>query len=362
MEMGDSEVPDVPWGNCAVPFAFRREEPDLETEGDSGGFLSAGACTTIGPRPSNEDQHVLRCEFCSEPGPPAGLFAVLDGHGGAAISVLASRMLAKGLKAELNPLRTGSPAWGSREQRLSAIEKAFHDLDTQLGHKSVSRDCGSTCVVALVSQGSFNVEESCGEAADTCSVALMNLGDSRGLVVRGGTDLHAEMQPGDLLAETEDHKPNNPGEKARIYEADGLVTGGVGMFPARIDGDLALSRAFGDFRFKDNAELPPHKQKVSIVPEVVEVECRCGDLVVLACDGAFDVLSSLEVAAIARQALADHQDTLDVQSALEKAAAAVVNEALLRRTMDNVTCVVVKILSTADGLVAAGAASAPLQV
>lgn len=353
----DGDETDVPWSKCPVPFAFRREEPEFESEGQSGGFLSCGASTTIGPRPSNEDQHVLRCSFSSSSDTPAGLFAVLDGHGGPAISILASRMLSKRLTAELDPLRSGSPAWGSQEQRRLAMEKAFLELDTQLGHKSVSRDTGTTCVAALVVQGSFHSEEPCDEHTDACSVALINLGDSRALVVRGGPDMHAELREGDLLAETLDHKPNDPVEKARIYEADGVVTGGIGMFPARIDGDLALSRAFGDFRFKDNADLPPQKQKVSIVPDVLEVRCRCSDLVVLACDGAFDVLSSLEVATIVRRTLAELEGSMDVQSALEKAATAVCSASLEKGTMDNVTCVVVKILSPADGLATAAEAS-----
>ena len=51
-----------------------------------------------------------------------------------------------------------------------------------------------------------------------------------------------------------DHKPNLPGEKKRIIEANHSV----GMMN-RVDGDLALSRAFGDFRFKDHPRFPPEK-------------------------------------------------------------------------------------------------------
>jgi len=72
---------------------------------------------------------------------------------------------------------------------------------------------------------------------------------------------------------------------------------------------------------------------------------------VLACDGAFDVLESTQVAAIAARELLPGVNNSDgnvaelgsdeSRSAAERAARAVVREALLRGTMDNVTCVVV---------------------
>ena len=48
---------------------------------------------------------------------------------------------------------------------------------------------------------------------------------------------------------TTDHKPDNPSERARIYRCGGTVeeeAGGV----ARVNGDLAVSRGFGDAEYK----------------------------------------------------------------------------------------------------------------
>ena len=44
---------------------------------------------------------------------------------------------------------------------------------------------------------------------------------------------------------TEDHKPFNPREKERIQNAGGSVT------LQRVNGSLAVSRALGDFDFKE---------------------------------------------------------------------------------------------------------------
>ena len=48
-----------------------------------------------------------------------------------------------------------------------------------------------------------------------------------------------------------DHKPNTPSEKSRIERANGFVEDN------RVNGNLALSRSFGDFEYKSNPILKP---------------------------------------------------------------------------------------------------------
>ena len=77
-----------------------------------------------------------------------------------------------------------------------------------------------------------------------------------------------------------DHKPQNEGEKARICAAGGFVDFG------RVNGNLALSRAIGDFEFKKSADLPPEQQIVTAFPEVTVHETTDDDeFLVIACDG-----------------------------------------------------------------------------
>lgn len=69
-------------------------------------------------------------------------------------------------------------------------------------------------------------------------------------------------------------------EKNRITAAGGFVDFG------RVNGNLALSRAIGDFEFKKSAELPPEQQIVTAFPDVEEHELTEEDeFLVLACDG-----------------------------------------------------------------------------
>jgi len=48
---------------------------------------------------------------------------------------------------------------------------------------------------------------------------------------------------------SEDHKPDDPQERKRIYNANGFVEDG------RVNGQLALSRALGDFEYKQNPSM-----------------------------------------------------------------------------------------------------------
>ena len=111
-----------------------------------------------------------------------------------------------------------------------------------------------------------------------------------------------------------DHKPSHDLEKKRIEDAGGTVNFG------RVDGELAVSRALGDFNFKNphNILLPgdfnnmdrggeihlddkeilerARSNKVSAVPDI-EVHNRHAEtdrFLVLACDGIWDVLSNQE--------------------------------------------------------------------
>lgn len=100
-----------------------------------------------------------------------------------------------------------------------------------------------------------------------------------------------------------DHKPQNEGaasltpsasavlthpflgEKARISAAGGFVDFG------RVNGNLALSRAIGDFEFKKSAELSPEQQIVTAFPDVTTHEITEDDeFLVIACDGMFSLI------------------------------------------------------------------------
>lgn len=54
----------------------------------------------------------------------------------------------------------------------------------------------------------------------------------------------------------------------------------------RVNGNLALSRAIGDFEFKKKAHLPPEQQIVTAFPEVItHTIANSDEFLVIACDG-----------------------------------------------------------------------------
>ncbi|KAG9534132.1 protein phosphatase, partial [Aureobasidium melanogenum] len=100
-----------------------------------------------------------------------------------------------------------------------------------------------------------------------------------------------------------DHKPQNEGEKARICAAGGFVDFG------RVNGNLALSRAIGDFEFKKSADLPPEQQIVTAYPDVTVHDLSDDDeFIVLACDGIWDCQSSQAVIEFVRRGIAAKQE------------------------------------------------------
>ena len=70
----------------------------------------------------------------------------------------------------------------------------------------------------------------------------------------------------------------------------------------RVNGDLSVSRALGDFRYKLCATLPAEQQQVSAEPDVeVHKIDKTEEFLVLACDGIWDVMSNDKVCDYIRQ-------------------------------------------------------------
>jgi protein phosphatase 2C family protein 2/3 len=64
-----------------------------------------------------------------------------------------------------------------------------------------------------------------------------------------------------------------------------MAAGGFVDF-GRVNGNLALSRAIGDFEFKKRADLSPEAQIVTAYPDVITHDLTDADeFLVIACDG-----------------------------------------------------------------------------
>jgi len=225
----------------------------------SGNGMDVALSSMQGWRVDQEDAHVVEVSVSGHK--ELGWFGVFDGHGGSLVSgESAKRLLGK---------------FSLEDKSVDALSASIHDgflaLDKELHQLSqVQRGedhSGSTAITCMVTPTHFI----CG-----------NTGDSRAILIRDGRS----------VAMSDDHKPYNPRELARIQAAGGTVT------MRRVNGDLAVSRALGDFVYKTNTSMKDVEQQVSAEPEMRTFERNeaTDQYIVLACDGIWDVMSNDEVA------------------------------------------------------------------
>lgn len=261
-------------------------EPVVDKNSASGGDerLIYGVSSMQGWRISMEDAHatVLDLQANAEPGAqPTKLedrlsfFGVYDGHGGDRVAQFA----------------------GDNIHQIIAKQEAFKkgDIEQALKDGFLATDR------AILNDPRYEEEVS----GCTASVGILsgtkiyvgNAGDSRSVLgVKG------RAKPLSF-----DHKPQNEGEKARITAAGGFVDFG------RVNGNLALSRAIGDFEFKKSAELAPEQQIVTAFPDVTVHEISDDDeFLVVACDGIWDCQSSQAVVEFVRRGIAAKQGLFQI--------------------------------------------------
>ncbi|XP_060198884.1 probable protein phosphatase 2C 9 isoform X1 [Lycium barbarum] len=232
-----------------------------------------------------EDYHVAKFVQIEEH--ELGLFAIYDGHLGDDVpSYLQKHLFAKILEEE--------EFWVDPRQ---AITKAYEKIDqTILSNSSNLGRGGSTAVTAILING--------------LRLWVANVGDSRAVLSRGGQAIQMTI----------DHEPNT--ERGSIEDRGGFVSNMPGDV-ARVNGQLAVSRAFGDKSLKSHLRSDP-----DILDIYVDVNC---DILVLASDGLWKVMSNQEAVDIARR-IKDPQ----------KAAKQLIAEALKRDSKDDISCVVVR--------------------
>lgn len=182
-----------------------------------------------------EDYHCIVLNLENHVG--KALFAIFDGHGGTACAEYMSR----NLPLSLNKLPNLDE---------ESIQKVVDELDSSFRQesKNIPPDPRFSPCAAVPSPGSTMIAAILDfNSSDTIKIQTINLGDSRCMLARDGVAIDM----------SNDHKPNDPSESERIIAAGGRVLGN------RVNGDLLLSRAFGDFYLKDVDGLSPHQQKVS---------------------------------------------------------------------------------------------------
>ena len=192
-------------------------------------------------------------------------FGVFDGHGVNGESI--SRHVAR----NLNNFVLMAQAKGDNLSFPEAVEWGFLLLDAEM-----KSDTGLTTPRGVVYGGTT----ACVVWVTGSHIFSGNLGDSRFIMSYNGK----------AFPVSKDHNPTDGEEMARIIEA------GAHLENNRVKGKLAVSRALGDFWYKDRPDLDERQQPVIAVPDVrtITVE-KAIDFLVVATDGVWHIKSNQEV-------------------------------------------------------------------
>ncbi|CAG2242518.1 PP2CB [Mytilus edulis] len=251
-----------------------KPKTEKHNEGGVGNGLRFGLSSMQGWRVEMEDAHTAVI------GLPNGLkdwsfFAVFDGHAGARVSAHCAEQLLDHIITNEDfrgkiEMKEGTEIQPSFEDVIKGVKTGFLKLDEKMRSMpemaSGEDKSGSTAVCTIVSPN---------------HIFFGNCGDSRAVLSRAGK----------CVFSTQDHKPVNPTEKERIQKAGGSV------MIQRVNGSLAVSRALGDFEYKNVQGMGPCEQLVSPEPEIFmeDRNQQEDEFIVLACDGIWDVMSNDEL-------------------------------------------------------------------
>ncbi|XP_017234073.1 probable protein phosphatase 2C 2 [Daucus carota subsp. sativus] len=270
--------------------------------------IRSGSHTDIGPRSSNEDEHIsiddlsaLLGTDCRWP-QPSSFYAVFDGHGGSdASSYVKNNAIKLFLEdADLPELSDNDDKF--LEDMKISHQKAFLLADQALANECSVRDsCGTTALTAVVLGRHLQVA---------------NAGDSRAVLCRKGV----------AVPISQDHRPSYLPEQKRIEDLGGYIEYGY------LNGELSVTRALGDWYMKlPSGDLSP----LTAEPDVQHVLLTEDDeFLIMGCDGIWDVMSNQEAVSLVRRQLRQNDDP-------QKCAVALVDQALRLDAFDNLTAIVV---------------------
>jgi serine/threonine protein phosphatase PrpC len=182
------------------------------------------------------------------------MYAIYDGHGGKGVSDYLRDHLPEKLAAALLDVD-----FNNEELMKKIITDVFIGIDAEM--IKLGTYVGSTANVVL-RKGS--------------KLYLANIADSRAMIYDPN---------GQVLLETVDHDGENPDEIKRIENLGGRIRNG------RVYGNLAVTRAFGDFHFKVTEDLGNYNPQgwVSVIPDIFVFNISQPNLTLLiASDGLWD--------------------------------------------------------------------------
>jgi serine/threonine protein phosphatase PrpC len=311
----------------------RSPAPVERINGNTSLSLQVGQAEIPGLRVKMEDASLVHVQS------NLAVLAVLDGHDDAGNC---SKFCADELRRRILQL-------DEQGQSLNThLPDVFLDVDESL--KTTDFRGGSTANMAIVKKE---------------YILIANVGDSRCILVQQAKKETEDANPWAVQALSEDHKPNLEAERERI-EALGHIdikeiryedSKGIEQTTFKMCktnkktgaiSELATSRSFGDFEFKRKKDVFPQDQAVTCFPDIhVHERSNQDQLLVLACDGIWDVMTTVEVGDFCMENINRLVDE-GTDAILPKVADLLVQECFRRESEDNMSVILVALSDMAD--------------
>lgn len=304
-----------------------KPKKEKESESGEGNGLRYALCSMQGWRVEMEDAHAIRIDL----GPSlqnCSYFAVFDGHAGDFVSkYISENLIDTILNLWLESCSNEPLSKSNSEKKVNepvAVSNLTDSLELDRFKKNVKEGFLKIDSVMRDHPKFLSGEERSGTTAVTAFVSpekiiFANCGDSRAVLATSSS----------VRFGTYDHKPCNEEEKKRIENAGGSV------MIRRVNGSLAVSRALGDYDYKNVSGLPPTEQLVSAEPDLSVMDRSDKDeFLILACDGVWDVMTNEEVVSYIHSRLL-------VMENLQEVCAELLETCLAKGSRDNMSVILI---------------------
>jgi serine/threonine protein phosphatase PrpC len=237
---------------------FRRPENSGSIRGpENKTALQVGSHSATGMKPdvpnyANQDAH-LEINVSED----KKLLGVFDGHGAEGDHV-SNRV--KAVFAEMTHSIASAP------DIEGAFQQAFAQARNRIMQTNIGKESGTTATVALVDSGKK-------------TVSIAHVGDSTAIVIDSR---------GNIIFQSEDHRPSNEKEAPRLRACGSQVRDGRMLLNSQPEIHVGFSRSIGDFQFA--------QQGVISEPDIATVPFDASSSLLLASDGVWDVLQKEIVA------------------------------------------------------------------
>ena len=240
------------------------------------------------------------------------ILEIFDGHGGDKVSTYLQSNFSNIYKKYLDE---------TKKNIEKSLSLAFSKLDNDLREVPNIEDQGSTGTIIHIIR----------DKNDRLFVYNGNVGDSRATLI----------SPRKIERLSKEHRASDKEEKKRVLSEGGLI------FHGRVNGELMLTRSFGDFAFKQNAkttalrkaastgEVGRFRKGVICEPYIAKVEIDQSvdnQFLFMASDGIWDVISEEEI-----------QQLIKVNNDTKYLSSLIMEKALIKQAWDNLSIFVVKL-------------------